>query len=150
MEGGRRRARLTPMSGELRATEDWAYVEPADAKPEKRRKQEQLPQTTVGVLADGLRRFAVYGSVLVAAVTLGAYLVARLTGRHFAHVLTLAYYFTGAAFGAIAFLTTTGAGRTRSYSRTRSERELAFNQSFVLICFAALMVAIGVALELLL
>jgi hypothetical protein len=78
MEDRRRRARLTPMSGELRATEDWARVEPIDAKPKKERKRKPTPETTVGMLLYGLRRFVLYGAAFSAAVAGGAYLVSWL------------------------------------------------------------------------
>jgi hypothetical protein len=147
MEGGRRRARLTPMSGELRATEDWIHVEPVEAKPKKRRKRKPPPQTTLGMLVYGLRRFVLIAGALCLAVALGAYLVAWLGGGRFVHVLTLAFYFAGAFFGAVAFL-----GGTGPYNRwywDRAEREETVNRSFVFICIAALMFGIGVALEVL-
>jgi hypothetical protein len=143
----RRRARLTPLSGELRATEDWVHVEPVEAKPKKRhrhRKRKPLPTTTVGMLVYGVRRLVFYTGVICGAIVLAAYLIS-LGGRSFIHVLTLAFYLAGAFFGAIAFL-----GGTAGFDRwnwNRSERERAFNQSFVFIFFAALMFGIGVALE---
>jgi hypothetical protein len=144
---GRRRVRLTPMSGELRATQDWAHVEPVEKKPEKRRKRKPLPQTIPGMLLYGLRRFVLYGSAFSGVVALVAYVVSALGGGRFVHVLTFGFYFAGAFFGAIAFFG--GTGTYYKYYWGRDEREQAFNLSFVFICFALLMFGIGVALEIL-
>jgi hypothetical protein len=129
------------MSGELRATEDWTYVEPADAKPRKQRKPKRLPQTTLGMMVYGLRRFVEIGAALCAGVALAAFLVATLSGRHFTHVLTLAYYIAGAVLGATAL----ASGRMGYVGP--AERESAFNRSFAVFAFAALMVGIAIALE---
>jgi hypothetical protein len=136
------------MSGELRATQDWVHVEPSDAAPtppKKKRKRKPAPRTTVGMLVYGLRRFVVAAGALCGTVALIAFLIARLGSGHFVHVLTIAFYFAGAVVGAFAFLS--GTGSTRMSYWEPADTKLAFSDSLVLICFAALMVGIAVALE---
>jgi hypothetical protein len=145
MEGGRRRPRITPMSGELRATEDWVHVDPVETKPKKARKRKPPPQTTLGMIVYGLRRLILYGAASSAVVALGAYLVAKLSGGRFIHDLTYGFYVAGAFFGLVALLG--GTGTYYQYYWHRDERERAFNMSFVFICFALLMFGIGAALE---
>ena len=151
MEGGRRRRQLTPLSGELRAQAEWRPVDPVAeqrGRKRRRRRERRRPETTLGMLLFGLRRFVLFGGGLAGAVAGIAALIVWLTGSSATRVFPLAFYVGGAFFGALAFF-----GGTGTYSRyywSQTEKERAFNLSFVYICFALLLIGIGVALETLL
>jgi len=56
----RRRARLTPLSGELKAMVEWQPPDPTkQEKPGRRRRAKRLPTTRRGVILHGLARLAV-------------------------------------------------------------------------------------------
>jgi hypothetical protein len=146
---GRRRSRLTPMSGELRATSDWATTAAEPVKERKpRRKERPAPTTRRAVIAQGLGRFAAIVAGVAGATALVALLVVWLTNSSSAHAFPRAFYFAGAFFAAVTFLG--GTGTYSHWHRSRSEHELAVSRSFVYGAIAAVMIAIGVALETLL
>jgi hypothetical protein len=138
----RRRRRLTPLSGELR-TEEW--TPPPVVKPRRERKAKPAPTTRAGMILFGLRRFGLIAFGVVGATALVAVAVVWLSDSTAARVFPRTFYFSGAAFAALAFL-----GGTGMYSRvyrSRSEHEFAVNASFVYGLIAVILVGIGVALE---
>jgi hypothetical protein len=136
------------MSGELRASVDWTPAEPVAEKPKRRRKERKLPTTRGGMILYGIRRFVLIAGSLCGVVALGAALVLWQGGGSATRVFTLAFYFVGAGFGAMAVLGGTGTYHHDYWDRP--EREQSFNAPFVYAALAVVLLGVGVALDLLL
>jgi len=136
-----RRRSLTPLESELRTRSEPA----TPSKPnlfERVRGRERRPATTNrGAVARGLLRL---GSAVGAASGV-ALLIDHFTGRN----TQFGFYVVGAAVLAIAFLTSASPMGTRYYSSSRREREQRINWSFAYMLAGALVIAIGVAIDLL-
>jgi hypothetical protein len=148
----RRRARLTPLSGELKAMVDWQPPDPTkQEKPGRRRRERRLPTTRRGVMLRGLTRLAVLLAGLSGAVALIAWLVARHGNRSFEDVLPTAFYFAAAAVGVVAVLGGTGAGRSYRYGAygadVATSRATAVNTSFFFGLLALFLFGVGLALD---
>ena len=138
------------MSGELKATSEWAPVDPVAAKPPRRRKRRTPPATRSAAILYGLRRLALVLAGSAGAVALVAEIVVWRSGGSTAHVFPLAYYFAGARVGALAVLGGTGVGGSYRYSGGRANRDVAFNTSFFFAALAAFLFGLGLALDYLL
>ena len=149
----RRRARLTPLSGELKAMVDWQPPDPTkQEKPGRRRKEHRAPTTRRGVLLRGLARLAVLLVGVSGTVVLIAWLVARHWNRSFEHVLPTTFYFSAAGVGVVAVLGGTGMGRSyRSWggyaADVNTPRQTAVNTSFFFGMLAAFLFGLGLALD---
>jgi hypothetical protein len=149
----RRRARLTPLSGELKAMVDWQPADPTKReKPGRRRREKRLPTTRRGVIVHGLVRLALLLAGVSGAVVLIAWLVAWHWDRSFEHVLPTTFYFAAAAVGIIAVLGGTGAGRSYRYSggygaEAGVPRQTAVNKSFFFGLLALFLFGAGLALD---
>jgi len=151
----RRRARLTPLSGELKAMVDWQPPDPTKQdKPPRRRRDRRLPTTRRGVLLRGLARLAVLLVGVSGTVVLIAWLVARHWNRSFEHVLPTTFYFAAATVGIVAVLSGTGSGRAYRYAGYGAEvgasRQVAVNTSFFFGLLAVFLFGVGLALDYLL
>jgi hypothetical protein len=149
----RRRARLTPLSGELKAMVDWQPPDPTkQEKPGRRRRERHAPTTRRGVVLLGLVRLALLLAGVCAVVALIAWLVARHSHGSFEHVLPTVFYFSAAAVGALAVLGGTGVGRSYRYSGgygadAGMPRQTAVNTSFFFGLLAAFLFGLGLALD---
>lgn len=137
-----RRHSLTPLESELRHQ--------AQTKPDApsrfgryRRREKRPPKTTAEAVVRGL---IILGVAVGAASGIGL-LVDHFTGRSTA----FGFYVVGAAIFAIAFMTSTGGmGARMSYSDvSRAERERRVNWSFAYGLAGAVVIAIGVLIDLL-
>jgi hypothetical protein len=148
----RRRARLTPLSGELKAMVEWQPPDPTkQEKPGRRRRAKRLPTTRRGVILHGLARLAVLLAGLSGAVALIAWLVARHGHRSFEHLLPTAFYVAAAGVGVVAVLGGTGAGRAYRYGGyggdVATPRQTAVNTSFFFGLLAVFLFGVGLALD---
>ena len=113
----RRRARLTPLSGELKEMVEWQPPDPTKQEKSRRtRREKRAPTTRRAVILRGLQRLALLLVGVSGTVVLIAWLVARHGNRSFEHVLPTAFYFAAAGVGALAVLGGTGVGRSYRYS----------------------------------
>jgi hypothetical protein len=137
-----RRHSLTPLESELRPA---ARPGAAQSRFERfrRRREKRPPKTTSEAVGRGLIRLG----IVVGAASGIALLVDHFTGRSTA----FGFYIVGAAIFAIAFMTSTGGmGVRMSYSDiSRAERERRVNWSFAYGLAGALVIAIGVLVDLL-
>jgi hypothetical protein len=135
-----RRRSLTPLESELRIP----HAPPATTKPGRfqslRRRERRPPTTRRGAAARGLLRLG----IAVGAASGVALLIDHVTGRN----TPFGFYVAGAAVLAIAFFTSASDMGTRHYY-SRGEREHRVNWSFAYMLAGALVVAIGVAIDLL-
>jgi hypothetical protein len=136
------------MSGELKASVEWAPVDPVAQKPKRRRKRRTPPTTRRGAILFGLRRLGLVLSWLGGAVALAAALVVWLGGGPTGRVFPLAFYLAGALLGVVAVLG--GTGTSSPVYWERPSREQAFNSSFVYAGLALLLIAVGFLLDYLL
>ena len=136
------------MSGELKASVEWAPVDPVAQKPKRRRKRRTPPATRRGAILFGLRRLGLILLGLGGAVAFAAALVIWLGGGSAARVFPLAFYLAGALLGAVAVLG--GTGTSSPVYWERQSREQAFNSSFVFAGLALLLIAVGFLLDYLL
>jgi hypothetical protein len=156
MERRRRRERLTPMSGELKAMFDYQPPDPTKVeKPSRRRRERRAPTTRRAVIVQGLARLALLLAGTAGSVALIGWLVARHSGRPIGEVLPTAFYIAGAAVGALAVLGGTGVGRSYRYSggygwEAGVPRERAVNTSAFFGLLAAFLFGLGLALDYLL
>jgi hypothetical protein len=152
----RRRARLTPLSGELKAMVEWQPPDPTrQEQPRLRRRQRRAPTTRRGVMLHGLKRLALLLVCVVGAVLLIAWLVAWHWDRSFEQILPTVFYFAGAGVGALAVVGGTGVGRSYRYGGgygwdAGAPRQTAVNTSFFLGLLAAFLFGLGIALDYLL
>jgi hypothetical protein len=134
-----RRRSLTPLDSELRRP-----AEPKIGKPSLlerlRRRERRPPTTTGGAVARGLLRLA----IAVGAACGVALLIDHLVDRTEA----FGFYIVGAAILAIAFMTSASNMGTRG-TYTRAEREQRVNWSFAYVLAGAIVVAIGVLIDVL-
>jgi hypothetical protein len=137
-----RRRSLTPLESELRPSAHRAEERPSRFE-RLRRREKRAPTTTRGAVARGLLRLG----IAVGAASGVALLVSHFTGRGTA----FGFYVVGAAILAIAFFTSASpmGARVSYYTDSRSEREHRINWSFAYILAGALVVAIGVLIDLL-
>ena len=135
-----RRRSLTPLESELRIP----YGPPPPTKPGRRerfrRRERRPPTTTRGAVARGLLRLG----IAVGAASGVALLIDHFTGRD----TQFGFYVTGAGVLAIAFFTSASDMGTQYYY-SRGEREQRVNWSFAYMLAGALVVAIGVVIDLL-
>ena len=144
MEGRRRRG-LTPLSGELR-TPEWAPPEPvAQPRPERKRKPKPAPTTRAGAVLYALRSFALLTLGLAGATALLALLVVWLTGSSPQDTFPRAFYFAGVATAAFGFLG--GLGPAVRGPGRAPVGEITMNRSFSFGAVAAVLIGIGVVLE---
>ncbi len=151
MERRRRRAQLTPLSGELKAEAEWAPADPVaeqrrQERPRRRRRKRQPPATRRALILFGLRRLALILLFSGGSVALVAALIVWRGSSHPAQVFLLAYYFAGAAIGAVAVLGGTGMN-THWYWQERADREQTFNMSFAYALIGGVLFAFGLALD---
>ena len=135
-----RRRFLTPFESELREP-----ATPSASKPsrfERRRSSRRPPTTTRGAVARGLIRLG----IAVGIASGIALLVSHFVGRGTA----FGFYIVGAAILAIAFFTSASpVGNRYSYdSAAPGEREQRVNWSFAYMLAGAIVVGIGVLIEL--
>jgi hypothetical protein len=157
MEERRRRARLTPLSGELKAMVEWQPPDPTkQEKPPRPRRGKRAPTTRRAVILRGLQRLALLLVGVSGTVVLIAWLVARHWDRSFEHVLPTAFYFAAAGVGALAVLGGTGVGRS-SYrysggygANAALPRQTAVNTSSFFGLLALFLFGLGLGLDYLL
>jgi hypothetical protein len=153
MEERRRRGRLTPLSGELKAMVEWQPPDPTkQEKPRRPRRERRAPTTRRAVILRGLARLALLLAGTAGTVVLIAWLVASHSGRPFGDVLPTAFYFAGAAVGALAVLGGTGVGRSYRYTAGYGPhpgvpRQTAVNTSFFFGLLAAFLFGLGLSLD---
>ncbi len=137
-----RRHSLTPLESELRPAAQPGAEAPSRFK-RFRRREKRPPKTTSEAVARGVIRLG----IAVGAASGIALLVDHFTGRSTA----FGFYVVGAAIFAIAFMTSTGGmGVRMSYSDvSRAERERRVNWSFAYGLAGALVIVIGVLVDLL-
>ena len=128
---------------------EWQPADPTkQEKPRRRRGEKRAPTTRRGMIVRGLVRLVLLLAGTMGAVTLVAWVVASHWNRSFAHLLPTAFYFAGAAVGALAVLGGTGAGRSRYYRGDAAEsRQHAVNLSGFLGLLAAFLFGLGIALD---
>jgi anti-sigma factor RsiW len=149
----RRRARLTPLSGELKAMVEWQPPDPTkQEKPRRRRREKRAPTTRRAVIRRGLLRLVVLLVGVSGTVVLIAWLVARHWNRSFEHALPTAFYFAAAGVGALAVLGGTGVGRSYRYSGgygadASLPRQTAVNTSAFFGLLALFLFGLGLALD---
>lgn len=152
----RRRARLTPLSGELKEMVEWQPPDPTKQERRPRgRREHRAPTTRRGVMLHGLKRLALLLACVVGAVLLIDWLVAWHWHRSFEQILPTVFYFAGAALGVLAVLGGTGVGRSYRYSggagaEVGAPRETAINTSLFFGCLAVFLFGLGIALDYLL
>ena len=140
-----RRASLTPLESELRATDDQiAPASPSLATRFQRRfgGRRSQPTTLLGALRQGSLRLAI--AVTIASGV--AFLVDHWLGRSTA----LGFYIVGAALLAVAFSTSAGmSGRMGGWYMYHGVggRERRFNLGIAYIGAGAVVIAIGVVIE---
>ena len=119
-----RRRTLTPLTGELRATEPPTVTGPGRlAKLRRPRAQRPLPTTTRGALAQGLKRLAVaLWAAAIIALLLDKFL---LPGRD----PGIGFYIVGAIVTGITLGSANGTGSRLAYARG-AERERRVNYAF--------------------
>ena len=135
-----RRRSLTPLESELRPDHRATVAKPDRLARLRRRRERRPPTTFAGAVARGVLRLG----IAVAAASGIALLVAHLTGRGTA----FGFYVVGAGVLAVAFLTSATNMNTPYYYRV-AERERRVSMSFAYMLAGALVVLIGVAIELL-
>ena len=157
MEERRRRGRLTPLSGELKAMVEWQPPDPTkQEKPGRRRREKRAPTTRREMILRGLLRLALLLAGTAGAVALIAWLVAWHWNRSFEQILPTVFYFAGASVGVLAILGGTGVGRSSyRYSGGRgagvgASRETAVNTSLFFGLLAAFLFGLGIVLDYLL
>ena len=136
MEAERRRARLTPLSGELKEMVEWQPPDPTkQEKPTRRRREKRAPTTRRG--DDPARASAARAAAdrVTGGGALIAWLVASALGTaRSSTILPTVFYFAGAAVGAVAVLGGTGMGRSYRYGGygwdAATPRQTAVNTSF--------------------
>jgi FtsH-binding integral membrane protein len=134
------------MSGELRASEDWAVAEPRGERRRRwARKEKTPPRTRKEVVLRGLRRLAITLVLIAGATALVALLVVQLAGTSPERTFALAFIFVGAGLLALAFFHQSG--QESEWYRDREEHEVALNWSTVYALFGVLMLAIGLTLD---
>ncbi len=135
-----RRRSLTPLESELRAHQEAPITREPSLLDRLRRRRERRPPTTLaGVVARGLLRLA----IAVGVASGVALAVDHWTGR----TTAFGFYVVGAAVLAIAFLTS-ASDLSMPYYYRRGDREQRIRMSFAYMLAGALVVAIGVAIEL--
>jgi hypothetical protein len=153
MEERRRRGRLTPLSGELKAMVEWQPPDPTkQEKPSRRRREKRAPTSRREMILRGLLRLALLLAGVVGAVTLIAWLVASHWNRSFEQILPTVFYFAGAGVGALAVLGGTGVGRSYRYGGgygwdSSPPRQTAVNTSFFFGLLAVFLFGLGLALD---
>jgi len=134
-----RRHSLTPLESELRIP----HVPPPATKRRRfegfRRRERRPPTTTRGAVARGLLRLG----IAVGIASGVALLIDHFTGRN----TQFGFYVTGAAVLAIAFFTSASDMGTR-FDDSRGEREHRVSWSFAYMLAGAVVVAIGVVIDL--
>jgi hypothetical protein len=135
-----RRRSLTPLESELRPSHTPIADKPSVIERLRRRRERRPPTTLRGAVARGLLRLG----IAVGVASGVALAVDHWTGRSTA----FGFYVVGAAVLAIAFLTSASDLSTPYYYR-RGNREQRIRMSFAYMLAGALVVAIGVAIELL-
>ncbi|HSS80769.1 MAG TPA: hypothetical protein VLK24_06190 [Gaiellaceae bacterium] len=148
----RRRRRLTPLSGELKAMVEWQPPDPTKVeKPPRRRRERRAPTTRREMILRGLLRLALLLAGVVGAVVLVNWLVAWHWNRSFEQDLPTAFYLAGAGVGALAVLGGTGMGRAYRYGGygwdTATPRQTAVNTSFFFGLLAVFLFGVGLALD---
>jgi len=128
----------------LKPPMDW---KPTDPTRESRRQKVKpsAPTTRVGVVLQGLRRFALISAGLAGAIALISALIVWRSDASSSRVFPIAFYIGGALLGASAFLGGTGTYEPEYWNRR--ERERAFNMSFAYAAFGVVLIGIGVMLE---
>jgi hypothetical protein len=136
-----RRRSLTPLESELRADVDPASERKPRLVSRLPRPRKRRPPTTLrGAVARGLLRLAI-----TLAIASGiALLIDHLTGRD----TSFGFYIVGAAILAIAFFTSASDMSTGYWYKQR-EREQRINWSFAYMLAGALVIAVGVLIDLL-
>jgi hypothetical protein len=130
------------MSGELKVAADWTPPGPVVEQP----KAEKMPPANPrDILLRGLLRFAVISVGLSGGLTLLATLFVWQGSAAPARVFPLTFFVGGAVLGIGAVMG--GTGTNVDWYWDRGEREEAFNYSFVYVVFAAVLIAVGVALD---
>lgn len=145
----RRKRKLTPLSGELRADADWAPPAPV-AEPRRVKKEKALPQTRGQMIVAGIRRALVILVLLGGLIALVGALIVWLFDTEPARAFPLAFYLGGATIAVGGFLGgTTGpsADWMPEGGFDREEREEAFNMSIVYAVFGGALIGVGVLLE---
>jgi hypothetical protein len=149
-----KRARLTPLSGELKAMVEWQPTDPTKEKPTKPRRGRRAPTTRTGAIVRGLMRLTVVLVVVGGGIAFVGSLIARHSDKPLSHVLPLSFYFAAAGVGGLAVLG--GTTRTANYRALggrgydADERARAVGFSGALAALAIVLFAIGIALDYLL
>jgi hypothetical protein len=137
-----RRRSLTPLESELRPK---AYREPeAPSRWERLRRRERRPPKTT---AEAVVRGLIILGIAIGVASGIALLVDHFTGR----AASFGFYVVGAALLAIAFVTSAGGMGARPYyaaQGSRAEREQRVSWSFSYILAGALVVLVGVLIDL--
>jgi hypothetical protein len=118
------------------------------APVQEERKEKPLPTTTRGAVIAELRRLALTLAVLCVGTVLLALLFAWLTGEAARHTLPRAFYIVGVGAAAVGFLG--GLGSRIPASRRAPVGAVTMNMSFAYGVLAAMLIGIGVGLEILL
>ena len=144
-----RRKNLTPMSGELKAQEDWSPTGPV-AEPRRARKKKALPVTPGQVLWVGLKRTALILLILVDLVAAAALVLVHFAGMEPKRALTLAFFLGGSAIALGGFLgATTGPSADwmpiRGYDA--EDKRQGMNSSVIYGVFGVLLILVGAVLD---
>ena len=155
-EERRRRARLTPLSGELKEMVEWQPPDPTkQEKPRRRRREKRAPTTRREMILRGLLRLALLLASVIGGVMLIAWFVASHWNRSFERILPTVFYFAAAGVGTLAVLLGTGIGRSYRYSGgygsdASAPRQSAVSTSFFFGLLALFLFGVGLALDYLL
>jgi hypothetical protein len=136
-----RRKTLTPLTGELRAAEPPTVTRPGRLSTlRRRRSQRPLPTTTLGALAQGLKRLGVaLWAAAIVALLIDKYL---LPGRD----PGIGFYIVGAIVSGSTLASANGGGSRLAYARG-AEREQRVNYAFAYFLVGILILVIGGLIE---
>ena len=142
--GERRRRRLTPLSGELRAQSSW---EPSDPTRKTRSREEKRPPSGRGrVILAGLRRSALVLILLAALICGAAVLMVKSGDMPPERAFPLAFYIGGAIIAGGGFFgATTGpvADWAPEGGFEYGDHAAALNRAFVYGVFGVLVILVG-------
>lgn len=149
MEKEPRRPRpLTPMSGELKVSADWAP--PGPIVQERPRREKKLPVTRRQVLLAGITRSLIVLTVLSALIAGAGLLTVHFSDMETSRAFPLAFFGGGALITLGGFLGATTGPSTDWMPEggyDYEDREHGFNNSVVYGAFGIALIAVGAVLD---
>ncbi|MFN2471219.1 MAG: hypothetical protein ABR583_09595 [Gaiellaceae bacterium] len=143
-----RRRDLTPLTGELRARQDWRAPEPDSRRRFRRRRREKAPpKTWREAIARGLLRFTFLLTLLAGVALLGGIGLAATERFTAERGVPLGFYLLGTLMIGGALLRSGGSLGAEEYYESRAERESAVSSSFVYVAFGVSLIVIGVVID---